>query len=55
VVTNDFPLAVRYIKNKARAVGPSGHVGTGQYIGTALSMRDLNAHQSLDRLAQKER
>jgi uncharacterized protein YaiI (UPF0178 family) len=44
VVTNDIPLAARAIQKGGHALNPSGHIFTQQNIGTALSMRDLNAH-----------
>jgi len=44
VVTADIPLAGRCLKRGARAIGPTGKPFTEDNIGTALAMRDLNAH-----------
>ncbi|MCR9213189.1 MAG: YaiI/YqxD family protein [Proteobacteria bacterium] len=44
VITSDIPLADRCLKNKAVVLGPTGKAFTGQSIGMALAMRDLNSH-----------
>jgi uncharacterized protein YaiI (UPF0178 family) len=44
VITSDILLASRCLKNGAKALGPNGHEFTTQNIGSALSMRELNAH-----------
>ena len=44
VVTADIQLAARCLQKGCKALNPSGHVFTHQNIGSALSMRELNAH-----------
>ena len=44
VITADIPLASRSITKGAKALGPNGRIFTPQNIGSALAMRDLNAH-----------
>jgi uncharacterized protein len=44
VVTNDILLAGRCVGKGCKALNPAGHVFTPQNIGTALSLRELNAH-----------
>lgn len=44
VVTADIPLAARALEKGARVIGPTGKPFTDDSIGTALAMRDLNAH-----------
>jgi len=44
IVTADIQLAARCIDKGCKALGPTGHIFTPQNIGTALSMRELNAH-----------
>ena len=44
VVTSDIPLAARCLEKSARALNATGHIFTPQNIGSALSMRALNAH-----------
>lgn len=44
VVTADIPLANRCIAAGAEVLGPTGRAFTEANIGTALGMRDLNAH-----------
>ena len=43
-VTADIPLAARCLEAGAAVLGPTGKPFTANNIGTALSMRDLNAH-----------
>jgi uncharacterized protein YaiI (UPF0178 family) len=43
-VTSDIQLAARCLDKGCRALSPTGHVFTTQNIGSALSMRALNAH-----------
>ncbi len=43
-VTADIPLAARCLETGAAVLGPGGKPFTQDNIGTALSMRDLNAH-----------
>lgn len=43
-VTADIPLAARCLKAGAKVVGPTGKPFTEAGIGTALAMRDLQAH-----------
>ena len=43
-ITSDIPLAARCLEAGAAALGPGGKPFTPDNIGTALSMRDLNAH-----------
>lgn len=44
VITSDIPLASRCIKRGAQALGPTGKPFTEANIGSALAMRELNAH-----------
>ncbi len=44
VITSDIPLADRCLKNTAVVLGPTGKAFTGQSIGMAMAMRDLNSH-----------
>ncbi len=44
VITSDIPLADRSLKKGAAVLGPTGREFTEKTIGTALGMRDLNAH-----------
>lgn len=44
VVTSDIQLASRCLTKGCKALNPTGHVFTTQNIGSALSMRELNAH-----------
>lgn len=44
VITADIPLASRALKQGAEALGPTGKAFTTANIGTALAMRELNAH-----------
>lgn len=44
VITADIPLASRVLKLEAEALGPFGKLFTESNIGTALAMRELNAH-----------
>ena len=44
VITADIQLAARCLAAGCQAIGPTGHVFSAQNIGTALSMRALNAH-----------
>lgn len=43
-ITSDIPLAARCLEAGAAVLGPGGKPFTGDNIGMALSMRDLNAH-----------
>ena len=43
-VTADIPLAARCLEKNAQAIGPTGRAFTKNSIGSALAMRDLNAH-----------
>ncbi|MEE8444775.1 MAG: YaiI/YqxD family protein [Alphaproteobacteria bacterium] len=43
-ITADIPLAARCLEAGAAVLGPGGKPFTQDNIGTALSMRDLNAH-----------
>lgn len=42
-VTADIPLAARCLERGASVLGPTGKPFTGDSIGMALAMRDLNA------------
>lgn len=44
VVTSDIPLAGRALEKGAYVLGPTGKPFTGQSIGMALAMRELNQH-----------
>lgn len=44
LITADIPLASRALKLGATALGPTGKLFTEANIGTALAMRELNAH-----------
>jgi len=44
VVTADIRLAARCLDKGCKALNPAGQVFTPQNIGTALSLRDINAH-----------
>ena len=44
VVTSDILLAGRCLEKGCKALSATGHIFTQQNIGTALSMRALNAH-----------
>ncbi|WP_373088330.1 YaiI/YqxD family protein [Sneathiella sp.] len=44
VITSDIPLADRSLTKGATVLGPNGKGLSGQSIGMALAMRDLNAH-----------
>lgn len=44
VITADIPLAGRILKQGAQALGPAGKLFTNANIGSALAMRELNAH-----------
>jgi uncharacterized protein YaiI (UPF0178 family) len=44
VITSDIPLAARCLDKSAHVLGPDGKPFTSASIGTALAMRDLNAH-----------
>ncbi|MDX1974108.1 MAG: YaiI/YqxD family protein [Rickettsiales bacterium] len=44
VVTTDIQLAARCLGKGARALNATGHVYTSHNIGSALSMRELNAY-----------
>jgi hypothetical protein len=43
-ITADVPLASRCLAKGASVLGPSGKPFTGESIGLALGMRDLNRH-----------
>jgi uncharacterized protein YaiI (UPF0178 family) len=43
-VTNDIPLAARCLAAGARALSPTGHIWTGDNIGSALAGRELSRH-----------
>jgi uncharacterized protein YaiI (UPF0178 family) len=43
-VTSDIPLAARCLAAGARAVSPTGHIWTGDNIGSALAGRELSRH-----------
>lgn len=43
-ITADIPLASRCLDKGAAVLGPTGKEFTSRSIGTALGMRDLNAH-----------
>lgn len=43
VITSDIPLADRCLKREAEVLGPKGKPFTGDSIGMAMAMRDLNA------------
>lgn len=42
-ITADIPLAARCLKKGAAALGPNGKPFSGDNIGMALAMRDLNS------------
>jgi uncharacterized protein YaiI (UPF0178 family) len=44
VITSDIPLAARCLSKGCKALHSNGHVFTAQNIGSALAMRELNAH-----------
>ena len=44
VITADIQLAARCLKKSTRSLGPTGHIFTAENIGSALAMRELNAH-----------
>ena len=44
VITTDIQLAARCLDKGCKALNSTGHVFTKQNIGSALSMRELNAH-----------
>lgn len=44
VVTSDIPLAARCLDKGAYVMDPKGEAFTEASIGSALAMRDLNAH-----------
>lgn len=44
VVTADIPLAARCLDKGCKVLSHTGHIFTAQNIGSALSLRDLNAH-----------
>ncbi len=44
LVTSDIPLAGRALQHEAIVLGPTGKYFTGQSIGMALAMRELNQH-----------
>ena len=44
VVTADIKLAARVLDKGGKALNPAGQLFTPQNIGTALAMRELNAH-----------
>lgn len=44
VITADIPLASRCLKEKARALGPTGREFTEENIGEALATRELMSH-----------
>ena len=44
VITSDIPLANRCIENNVFVIDPKGKMFTPDSIGTAMAMRDLNAH-----------
>ncbi len=43
-VTSDIPLAARCLARAARALSPTGHVWSGDNIGTALAGREVSRH-----------
>ena len=43
-ITSDIPLAARCLEAGAAVLGPGGKPFTTDNIGSALAMRDLNAH-----------
>ncbi|MEQ1789680.1 MAG: YaiI/YqxD family protein [Rickettsiales bacterium] len=43
-ITADIQLAARCLDKGCKALNPSGHIFTTQNIGSALSMRELNAY-----------
>ena len=43
-VTSDIPLAARCLAAGAGAIAPTGHVWTGDNIGSALAGRELSRH-----------
>jgi len=44
VVISDIPLTARCLTKGCKVLNPAGHVFTTPNIGSALSMRELNAH-----------
>ncbi len=44
VITSDIPLADRALQKSALVLGPTGKAFTGQSIGMAVAMRELNTH-----------
>jgi len=44
VITADIQLAARCLKNGCKALSHAGSLFTAQNIGSALAMRELNAH-----------
>ncbi len=44
VITADIQLAARCLKKGCKALNHTGSLFTGQNIGSALAMRELNAH-----------
>lgn len=44
VVTSDIPLAGRCLQKGGAALKPNGQPFTGQNIGTALALRELNSY-----------
>ncbi|MBZ0215531.1 MAG: DUF188 domain-containing protein, partial [Fimbriimonadaceae bacterium] len=44
VITSDIPLAARCIEKNSYVIGPKGKQFTPDSIGTAMAVRDLNAH-----------
>ena len=43
-VTSDIPLAARCLAAGARAISSTGHIWTGDNIGSALAGRELSRH-----------
>lgn len=44
LITSDILLAKMVVTKKARVLSPKGHEWTEENIGSALAMRELNAH-----------
>lgn len=44
VITADIQLAARCLNKGGKALNPTGYIFTTQNIGSALSLRELNAH-----------
>ncbi|HEU5048506.1 MAG TPA: YaiI/YqxD family protein [Rickettsiales bacterium] len=44
VITADIPLAARCLDKHCKVINHAGHIFTAQNIGSALSLRELNAH-----------